>query len=113
MTLVSLALGLVLVTSTTLRAQQPPAQSDEELAKQLANPIASLVSLPLQFNWDGGVGPDEGLRSIVNFQPVLPMRAIVEATDPVRGAAALPIAECTHVITHRKERQWPVRQPSF
>jgi len=71
---IALVLGLLLATSPTLRAQQAPAQSDEELAKELANPVSSLVSLPLQFNWDSGVGPDEGLRSIINFQPVLPMR---------------------------------------
>jgi hypothetical protein len=47
--------------------------SDQELAKKLSNPISDLVSIPFQFNWEEGVGPDEGLRTILNIQPVLPM----------------------------------------
>lgn len=42
------------------------------LAKQLSNPVASLISVPFQFNWDGGVGPDEDTRFLLNFQPVMP-----------------------------------------
>jgi hypothetical protein len=49
----------------------PP--SAAELAKKLANPISDLVSIPFQFNWDEGVGPNDDLRFLLNFQPVLPM----------------------------------------
>lgn len=45
----------------------------QALAKQLSNPVSDLVSIPFQFNWESGVGPDEGLRTILNIQPVLPM----------------------------------------
>ena len=44
----------------------------DALAKSLANPVASLVSVPFQMNWDASVGPEEGRRFILNFQPVLP-----------------------------------------
>ena len=52
-------------------AQSPP--SDADLAQQLTNPVASLVSVPLQFNWDQPVGLDDDTRFTMNFQPVVPI----------------------------------------
>jgi hypothetical protein len=43
-----------------------------DLAQQLSNPVADLVSVPVQFNFADGVGPDEAVRTIVNLQPVVP-----------------------------------------
>ncbi len=67
---------LAFTTTTALFAQD--AATDEqavaaELAKKLSNPVASLISLPLQNNFDFGAGPNgDGFQYKLNVQPVMP-----------------------------------------
>ncbi|AGC45574.1 hypothetical protein MYSTI_04276 [Myxococcus stipitatus DSM 14675] len=55
-------------------APAPEASSQEQdLAKQVQNPVAALISVPLQDNLDLGVKPKDRVRNTLNIQPVVPL----------------------------------------
>jgi hypothetical protein len=76
-----LVAGLVFAASVTgVSAQAPGADPTPKsatdqataLAKQQQNPISSLISVPLQGNWDFGLGDRDATGTLFNIQPVVP-----------------------------------------
>jgi len=68
-----LKLGLALALGMMLHHPAAAEQSEEELARELTNPVADLVSVPFQFNYNQNLGPrDEGEQWQLNIQPVIP-----------------------------------------
>jgi len=73
---------------------------EAELAKKLNNPVASLISVPIQNNWDFGIGPENAMKYTANIQPVIPITLnkdwnlilrtilpVIYAESPVKGGA--------------------------
>ena len=68
LTFITLAL-----TASAVLADDAAKQDDTEaLAMKLQNPVANLISVPFQNNWDFGVGPANAMQYKVNVQPVIP-----------------------------------------
>jgi hypothetical protein len=66
------ALFLLTFGVTLAQNEEEPAAGSGDLAKQIQNPIASLISLPFQNNTDFGIGSFDGTRNTLNIQPVVP-----------------------------------------
>ena len=62
---------ITLITMTTSAVHALP-QDDQELGKQAQNPLASLISLPVQNNTNFGIGPNDRTQNVLNIQPVIP-----------------------------------------
>ena len=62
--------------SQTQPKEEPEAgtsSSTEALQKATQNPVASLISVPIQNNSNFGVGPDNRTQDVLNIQPVIPV----------------------------------------
>jgi hypothetical protein len=60
----------IVAGAASVRAQE----SDEALAKQTANPVASLISVPFQNNYECCIGPEGGDRDISTSSRCFPCR---------------------------------------
>lgn len=80
--LIFMILGLILTGFTNLAAQQ----TDAELAKAAQNPIANMMSFPVQNNTSFNIGPFDRTQNVLNIQPVLPFadgRLITRTIIPI------------------------------
>jgi Putative MetA-pathway of phenol degradation len=58
------------IAAVDARAQQ----TEEEIAKAALNPIAAMISLPFQYNYDQNFGRErDGHKNQLNIQPVIPL----------------------------------------
>jgi hypothetical protein len=70
----TIALGFVIFLAGSAQSTAQEAGGEkQDLAQKAANPIANLVSLPLQYNNDFGVGPYDRSVGVLNIQPVVPL----------------------------------------
>lgn len=90
-----------IVPAASVVGAQQPSNDSHELAKQLNNPVASLISAPFQENVDFSVGPDEGMKSTLNIQPVVPVS--LNANWNVIVRTILPVVYQTDVVPHSNE----------
>ena len=65
-------LGLFSLAMVNLAVAQD--ESASELAKKAQNPIASMISVPIQSNIDFDWGPNSDTFAVTNIQPVLPFK---------------------------------------
>jgi len=78
------------------------ADEEADLAQQLQNPVADLISVPIQNNWDFGIGPAKAMEYKANVQPVIPVSItedwnviirtilpVIHAESPIPGGPSL------------------------
>jgi hypothetical protein len=63
------------LAGTQVATEQTPAAAAnaEELRKQSQNPVASLISVPIQDNFNFNTGPADRTQNVLNIQPVVPV----------------------------------------
>jgi len=71
--LASLCVALSVLSGPVMA--QPTKSSSEDLAAKLTNPVADLISVPFQYNYDQGIGIDKkGTANSLVVQPVIPLK---------------------------------------
>ena len=76
LSLSALTASTVCLGQETKPSETQPSQestSEGELAKKTQNPVADLISVPIQNNFNFNVGPDNQTQTVINIQPVVPI----------------------------------------
>ena len=113
----ALVLAGLLAAPAARAAEDPPAppaaaDSDAEIVKKLNNPVASLISVPFQSNFDFGLGKnDSGFQYKLNFQPVIPI-GITEDWNVITRVI-LPVIHQSDVIGGSRQAGLGDTTPSF
>lgn len=64
---------LIMCITVICLAQPAVADESAELAKKLSNPVASLINVPIEYDYDSDIGPtDSGSRWTMTVKPVIP-----------------------------------------
>lgn len=90
--IIGVFLGVIASTAASAQAADEGSES-AALAKKLQNPVASLISVPLQTNWDDGIGPGDVSRYTLNIQPVIPISITAKSNLIIRTIVPLIDAE--------------------
>lgn len=72
---IAAVLGGAVLSSAEAVAGDP---SNEDLAKQVQNPVANMISVPFQNNTNLNYGPERGTQNVMNFQPIVPFNVSPE-----------------------------------
>ncbi len=79
--------------------------AEADLVKKSLNPVAAMISVPLQNNWDFGIGPNNATKYTLNIQPVIPVSISEDYNLIVR--TIVPINE----LSPRLQRGQAARRP--
>ena len=90
------------LAGTCAVGQEAGHESEHALAMKLQNPIAALISVPFQSNFEWGGGPQsKGFRYTLNFQPVIPISISDEWN--VISRTILPVIEQHDVVPNSSQ----------
>ncbi len=85
-----------LLSALALTAGQPGWAENADLAQQLSNPVSSLISVPLQYNYNQGHLDGDGEQHTLNIQPVIPFG--ISENWNVISRTIVPLIDQTGVV---------------
>jgi len=88
---------LLSMAATSAVGQEADHDSAHALAMKLQNPVAALISVPFENNFEWGGGPQsKGFKYTLNFQPVIPI-SITEDWNLI-SRTIVPVIEQDDVV---------------